>query len=317
MHFRLTYFSLCEIPSHNWCRLPHVIFWFDLWLIRYNIHESALSRNLWSIISHFRLLSRTDGTCTVGKSTICVHKPTLWCVHSACNAMRCGVLLACSHPVTQSLDIDIWVIGPLSCRISHLAAHGSYQVWRLHSLILKHFLVLLRTWLLVIQILRLLRCLLLVTRLRLALLCHAIQLFIHLLLDQIYLVLLHLCLRQIWGIWVKNIHGLEVERANTPHKGLLQVFLHHSFHSISLIDLHRSIIESLPQHLNLLTVVRANALNLGFDSLFEIFLLLLLTPREMRFNPSLPESSNTLLLMVGETVSDHLSWVLLPLAIFL
>ena len=151
-----------------------------------------------------------------------------------------------------------------------------------------------------------LRCLLLVAGLRLALFRHKVELLVHLLLDQIDLILLHLSLRKVWSIWVKNVHGLEVESANTPHESLLQVFLHLPFLSISLIDLLRSIIESLPQHFNLLAVVGANALNFSLDSLFEIFLLLLLSPSDVRFDPSLPESSHALLLVIGETVNDHL-----------
>ena len=67
------------------------------------------------------------------------------------------------------------------------------------------------------------------------------------------------------------------------------------------------LVKSLAQHLDLLAVIGADALDFMFDGLLEVFLLLLFTPSEVRFDPTLPEGAKSLLLVVGQSVLNHLS----------
>ena len=67
------------------------------------------------------------------------------------------------------------------------------------------------------------------------------------------------------------------------------------------------LVKSLAQHLDLLAVIGADALDFMFNGLLEVFRFLLLTPSEMRFDPALPEGTQSLLLVVGQSVLNHLS----------
>ena len=139
----------------------------------------------------------------------------------------------------------------------------------------------------------------------LALLRHKVQLLVHLLLDQIDLILLHLSLGEVWGVRVEDIHSLEVQCTDAPHEGLLQVLLHHRLHFVTLVNLDLSIVKTPSQHFNLFAVIGADALNLCLDRLFEIFRFLLFTPCEVRFDPPLPKGSHALLLMLSQAMCNH------------
>ena len=131
------------------------------------------------------------------------------------------------------------------------------------------------------------------------LLGHEIQLLVHLLFNQTDLILLKLILRNVFTARVEDIHSLKVKGADATHERLLQVLLHVRLHSVALADLSLSVIEAPSQHLDLLAVIRAYALNLHLDRLFEVFFLLLLAPNEMGFNPTLPEGPHPLFLVIS------------------
>ena len=139
------------------------------------------------------------------------------------------------------------------------------------------------------------------------LLRYEIQLFVHLLFNQTDLILLKLILGNIFTARVEDIHGLEVKGADATHERFLQVFLHLRLHSVTLVDLICSVVEAPSQHLDLFTIIRAYTLNLRLYRLFEVFLLLLLAPDEMGFDPSLPEGPHALFLVVSQSMCNHLS----------
>ena len=121
------------------------------------------------------------------------------------------------------------------------------------------------------------------------------------------MVLLELALGQIRGVRVEDIHRFEIQGTDTAHEGLFEIFLHHSFHLVALADLICCIVEALPQHLDLFTVVSTDALDLMFHSFFEVFGFLLFSVSHVRFHPALPESTKLLFLVVGQLVLYHLS----------
>ena len=121
------------------------------------------------------------------------------------------------------------------------------------------------------------------------------------------MVLLKLALGEIRGVRVEDIHRFEIQGTDTAHEGLFEIFLHHSFHLVALADLICCIVEALPQHLDLFTVVSTDALDLMFHSFFEVLGFLLLSIGQMRLDPTLPEGAHLLFLMTGQFVLDHLS----------
>lgn len=139
------------------------------------------------------------------------------------------------------------------------------------------------------------------------LLGYDIQLLVHLLFNQTDLILLLLILRNIFTARVQNIHGLEIKGTDATHERFLQVLLHMRLHSVTLVDLICSVVEAPSQHLDLLAIIRAYALNLRLHRLLEVFFLLLLAPYEMGFYPSLPECPHALFLMISQAMCNHLS----------
>lgn len=139
------------------------------------------------------------------------------------------------------------------------------------------------------------------------LLGHEIQLFVHLLFNQTDLILLKLILGNVFTAWVEDIHCLKVEGTDATHERFLQVLLHVCLLIVALVDLICSVVQAPPQHLNLLAIIRAYALNLRLDRLLEVFFLFLLSPNEMGFDPSLPERSHSLFLVISQAMCNHLS----------
>ena len=133
------------------------------------------------------------------------------------------------------------------------------------------------------------------------LLSDEVQLFVHLLLDEADLILL--LLGDICLAWIKYIHGLEIECTDTAHEGFLQVLLHLCLHPVALVDLSLGVIQAPPQHLDLLTIVRTDVLDLRLHRLLKVLFLLLFSPHHMGFDPSLPKSSHSLLFVMGQTMS--------------
>ena len=58
LDLRLTDLSLSKVTSHDWSRLPHVVFRFDLGLVWDDVDEAALSGDLRSVVPDFRLVRR-------------------------------------------------------------------------------------------------------------------------------------------------------------------------------------------------------------------------------------------------------------------
>ena len=110
------------------------------------------------------------------------------------------------------------------------------------------------------------------------LLGYDIQLLVHLFFNQTDLILLLLILGNIFTTWVEDIHGLEIKGTNATHERFLQVLLHVRLHTVTLVDLICSIVEASSQHLDLLAIICAYALNLRLYRLLEVFFLLLLAP---------------------------------------
>jgi len=91
------------------------------------------------------------------------------------------------------------------------------------------------------------------------------HLFFHLLLDR--LLLGHV-------IRVEDVHGLEVQRANTPHESFLKVFLHHSFMLMLSLHYRIGLVQFLSQTVYLLIILSADVLEFELHCTIEIFSIL-------------------------------------------
>ena len=137
-------------------------------------------------------------------------------------------------------------------------------------------------------------------------------------LDERHLVLLLLHLRATGSLaGVEDVHRFEVESADRTHEGFFEVLLHGALHPVVLVQLQVCVVQALAKHFNLFAVVRTDGLDLKFDSLVEVFLFLLLSPSHVRLDPALPNLSQSLLLVVAQTVLYHLARVFAPLSILL
>ena len=187
LNLRFKNLFLSKVTAHYRRRFPHVILWFNLDLSVWNyVNKAGLCTNLRTIISDF-LMSWADSARTISHTAHSVSETTLWSVHSGGLTMRrCQVLLAHVPIMERINDVNAWTLSSWS--IYHAAVRCD-EIRRLKTLLLKHLLVLFCRWLWL-------------RHWSLLLFCHVIQLFVHLLLNQVDLILLEWLLRCWWGIWI-------------------------------------------------------------------------------------------------------------------